>query len=131
MTPALATTEASQEDALTDAGDSLSIDASTSAPGVSDDSLDQNGAVTEGADSPDDNLRLVAEHIAKEHGLSQREVDVFMLLARGYTSSRIQKELYIAAGTVNYHTRNIYAKLGVHSKQELIELFEATKAERR
>ena len=47
-----------------------------------------------------------------------------MLLARGYTSSRIQKELYIAAGTVNYHSRNIYAKLGVHSKQELIELFE-------
>ena len=66
----------------------------------------------------------VATRISQDYGLSQRERDVFMLLARGYTSSRIQKELYIAAGTVNYHSRNIYAKLGVHSKQELIELFE-------
>lgn len=44
------------------------------------------------------------------------------LLARGYSSARIQSELFIAAGTVNYHTRNIYAKLGVHSKQEVIDL---------
>ena len=66
----------------------------------------------------------VADRICREYGLSQRERDVFVLLAKGYTSTRIQKELYIAAGTVNYHSRNIYAKLGVHSKQELIRLFE-------
>ena len=35
---------------------------------------------------------------------------------------RIQSELYIAPGTMNYHARNIYAKLGVHSKQSLIDL---------
>lgn len=69
--------------------------------------------------------------IAQEHGLSQREQDVFALLARGYTSARIQKELYIAAGTVNYHSRNIYAKLGVHSKQELIALCEYERANAR
>ena len=62
----------------------------------------------------------------REYGLSQRERDVFELLAKGYTSPRIQQELYIAAGTVNYHCRNIYAKLGVHSKQELIALFESS-----
>ena len=62
----------------------------------------------------------------REYGLSQRERDVFELLAKGYTSPRIQQELYIAAGTVNYHSRNIYAKLGVHSKQELIALFESS-----
>lgn len=70
-----------------------------------------------------DSDAIIAKTCA-EFGLSQRESDVCALLARGYTSSRIQKELYIAAGTVNYHSRNIYAKLGVHSKQELIELFE-------
>ena len=67
----------------------------------------------------------VFARLCDEHGLSQRERDVFELLARGYTSPRIQKELYIAAGTVNYHARNIYAKLGVHSKQELILLVES------
>lgn len=60
--------------------------------------------------------------VAKEFELSNREIDVLELLARGYSAARIQKELYIAAGTVNYHTRNIYAKLGVHSKQEVIDL---------
>lgn len=59
--------------------------------------------------------------VAKEYELTNREVDVLELLARGYSAARVQKELYIAAGTVNYHTRNIYAKLGAHSKQEVID----------
>lgn len=63
--------------------------------------------------------------IGKEHGLSNREMDVFTLLARGYSAAAIQSELYIAAGTVNYHTRNIYSKLNVHSKQELIGMVNA------
>lgn len=50
---------------------------------------------------------------------------MFVLLARGYASASIQKKLYIAAGTTNYHTRNIYAKLGVHSRSEVIELVNA------
>lgn len=60
--------------------------------------------------------------IAEEFDLSKREVDVLKLLARGNSSQHIQEALFIAAGTVNYHTRNIYAKLGVHSKQEVIDL---------
>lgn len=63
--------------------------------------------------------------IGKERGLSNREMDVFALLARGYSAAAIQSELYIAAGTVNYHTRNIYSKLNVHSKQELIGMVDA------
>lgn len=69
-----------------------------------------------------DPFRAKCIAIGNRFGLSNREVDVLALLARGYSSSRIQAELYIAAGTVNYHTRNIYAKLGVHSKQEVIDL---------
>ena len=62
------------------------------------------------------------EAAADEYGLSERERDVLRLLAEGRTSSRIQEELCIAAGTVNYHTRNIYSKMGVHSRQQLIDL---------
>ncbi len=62
------------------------------------------------------------KEVARDFELSNREIDVLALLARGYSAARIQKELYIAAGTVNYHTRNIYGKLGVHSKQEVIDL---------
>ncbi|WP_417175788.1 LuxR C-terminal-related transcriptional regulator, partial [Adlercreutzia sp.] len=31
--------------------------------------------------------------------------------------------LYISAATVQTHTKHIYAKLGVHSRQEIIDLF--------
>lgn len=72
--------------------------------------------------SAEPTLEEKCDAIAEHHGLSKRERDVLRLLARGYSSARIQSELYIAPGTVNYHTRNIYAKLGVHSKQSLIDL---------
>lgn len=72
---------------------------------------------------------LRCQKASNTFGLSQREQDVFLLLARGFSNSRIQQELYIAQGTVNYHTRNIYAKLGVHSKQELIDLVASFSAE--
>lgn len=55
-------------------------------------------------------------------GLSDREMDVLVLLAQGYSSPAIQEALHIAAGTVNSHTRNIYQKLNVHSKGEIIAL---------
>lgn len=66
------------------------------------------------------------DEIAHDKGLSPRETDVFKLLARGYTSPSIQRQLYIASGTVSYHSHNIYVKLDVHSKQELIDLVQAT-----
>ena len=62
------------------------------------------------------------DEVALRFGLSERERDVLELLAEGRSSARIQEDLCISAGTVNYHTRNIYAKLGVHSRQEVIDL---------
>ncbi len=68
--------------------------------------------------------------LSEQHGLSQREKDVFRCLAMGYDSSAIAKRLSVSKNTVRTHTRNVYAKLGVHSKQELIELVDAaTKGE--
>ena len=77
---------------------------------------------SERADSVQPALEEQCDRVARECNLSKREVDVLKLLARGYSSARIQSELYITPGTVNYHTRNIYSKLGVHSKQALIDL---------
>lgn len=71
------------------------------------------------------------DKIATEYSLSTRERDVFTLLAKGRSSARIQEDLCIAAGTVNYHTRNIYAKLGIHSRQEIIDLLENKQSVRR
>ena len=60
--------------------------------------------------------------IAERYGLSAREVDVLQLVAQGRSYARIREDLTISQGTVNYHMSNLYAKLGVHSRQEVIDL---------
>ncbi len=67
--------------------------------------------------------------IAHDGALSKRESEVLPLVLRGRTSERIAAELCISRNTVDTHIRRIYAKCGVHSRQELIDLGERTEAE--
>lgn len=65
------------------------------------------------------------ERFAQIYQLSARETDVAEQLVKGRGYARIQQELNIAEGTVNYHTRNIYAKTDVHTREDLIDLFDS------
>jgi HD-GYP domain-containing protein (c-di-GMP phosphodiesterase class II)/DNA-binding CsgD family transcriptional regulator len=49
-------------------------------------------------------------------GLTDREVEVLRLLARGLTKKEIAEELVIAPGTAHTHTVHIYEKLGVSTR---------------
>lgn len=62
--------------------------------------------------------------IAQNYGLTPRETEVLELLAQGRTVGVIREKLVISLNTARFHTKNIYAKLGVHSQQELIDLVE-------
>ncbi len=62
------------------------------------------------------------EAIAQAHRLTPREVDVASLVLQGHSLKMIAKLLYISDGTVQTHMKNLYRKLGLHSKQELIAL---------
>jgi len=46
-------------------------------------------------------------------GLTDREVEVLRLIARGHTNRVIGEELYISPKTVGRHVENIYVKIGV------------------
>ena len=59
--------------------------------------------------------------IALHYGLTPREYDMLVVLARGNSMARAQEELVISEGTAITHRRNLYRKLGVTSKQELID----------
>ena len=60
-----------------------------------------------------------------EHGrLTEREAEVLGYLARGRTKVHIAGALFVSENTVRSHVRNIYSKLGVHTRQELIDLLE-------
>ena len=58
------------------------------------------------------------------YGLTAREVDVAECFIRGYTLKKTADKLVLSQNTVKSHARSIYAKLGVSSKQELIDSFE-------
>ena len=60
--------------------------------------------------------------LAASYGLTEREDEVFALLARGKNATRVSEELAITKNTLKYHVRHIYEKCGIHSQQELIDL---------
>jgi DNA-binding CsgD family transcriptional regulator len=62
--------------------------------------------------------------IARRHGLSRRESEVFFYIGRGYNASYIASALYISDSTARTHLNNIYHKLGVTSRMEILEMFE-------
>lgn len=76
--------------------------------------------------APLDDLPAKCEHIAKVGKLTKREAEVLTLIARGRSTPRIQEELHVSANTVNTHTSHIYQKLGIHSRQELLDLVDTT-----
>jgi LuxR family maltose regulon positive regulatory protein len=52
--------------------------------------------------------------------LSERELEVLELIAEGLTNPEIASRLFLALNTVKAHTRNIYGKLGVHSRTQAV-----------
>ncbi len=52
--------------------------------------------------------------------LSPRELEVLAFLPTGLTAEEIAGELVISVNTVRTHLKNLYAKLGVHSRHEAV-----------
>lgn len=71
----------------------------------------------------EDRFAARAEELAAEYRITARESEIMLQLARGRSAAFIADELVCSPATVRTHMKNIYAKLGVHSKQELIDLF--------
>lgn len=59
-------------------------------------------------------------------GLTERETEIFALLARGRNGQFVMDHYVVSRNTVKSHVKHIYAKLEVHSQQELIDLVENT-----
>ena len=78
-----------------------------------------------------DQLPYTCHLIAVEYDLTRREEEILQLLVRGRTASRIAETLCITTATTRTHLRNIYAKLGVHSQQDILDMYEELAQEQR
>ena len=67
-------------------------------------------------------LEARAADLAATYHLTPREHEVVLLLAQGRSAPFIGNELGLATNTVRGYVQEAYAKLDVHSKQELIDL---------
>jgi DNA-binding NarL/FixJ family response regulator len=52
--------------------------------------------------------------------LTFREKEIVSLVEKGLSYKQMSDQLYVTTYTVNYHLKNIYKKLSIHSKSELL-----------
>ena len=75
------------------------------------------GLLTTMRDPPKPQFALNAAAIEE---LTDREQEVFMLMARGYTNADISEDLFISEGTVKTHTKRILSKLELRDRTQLV-----------
>ncbi len=63
------------------------------------------------------------DSICKKYGITEREKEILFLVLKNNSNSEISKKNYITLGTVKRHIHNIYQKIKVSNRSELIELF--------
>ncbi|MDR2380868.1 MAG: helix-turn-helix transcriptional regulator [Bifidobacteriaceae bacterium] len=84
--------------------------------------------------SPDELMRTIfkdkCDAVAEEYGLTNREREVLGFLAKGRSLPSIRSELFISKSTTSSHVSHIYAKLGAHSKEDVIAIVEGASARR-
>lgn len=73
------------------------------------------------------NLYKRVEEIVRYYKVSTREREILLCLLQGFSYKATASELNISEATVQSHIKRLYAKLDVHSRQELIEAVRSIK----
>jgi DNA-binding CsgD family transcriptional regulator len=69
-------------------------------------------------------LDTICKLLTERYRLTNREEEIMILLARGRSAPYIESKLQIKLNTVQSHTKNLYRKLDIHSRQELLSIIE-------
>ena len=98
--------------------------------GVAWGGVEPGRAVSRGPGEHVDPLAARTELLCGAFGLTQREAEVCSLIASGRNKTAVAEYLSLSENTVRTHSKNAYAELGVHTKEEPVELIERTAARR-
>lgn len=82
-----------------------------------------HGFLTKFADIPKDEQDNTMLRFKSDKQLTEKEAEVVKLLLQGYTYKMMARNLFITENTIKYHIKNIYQKLNIKSKMELIKMF--------
>lgn len=105
------TDEVARARVLTRSGGWLSMHAAL----LGDDPHGQVGVIVYPATQPE-----ISALIVDAYGLSQRERDVARVVLAGRSTQEIADDLHVTPYTVQDHLKSIFAKVGVHSRRELV-----------
>lgn len=67
-------------------------------------------------------IEVQCKALGESNALTAREIEVMELLCQGRSKAYIAESLFISENTVRSHSKHIYQKLSIHSRQELIDL---------
>lgn len=74
-----------------------------------------------------DHLEQRLDYIAETHSLTEREREVLALAYEGLTNPEIAEQLFVSKYTIKRHMHNIFGKLGVSTRMELVHLINGEK----
>ncbi|HBE78219.1 MAG TPA: hypothetical protein DDW65_10620 [Firmicutes bacterium] len=65
-----------------------------------------------------------AKNLITKAGLTPREIEILQLILKGRNNPYIRECLNISPNTLKFHLKNLYQKLAVNNRQDLLSLFE-------
>jgi len=68
------------------------------------------------------NYQYLLEMISAKYNISAREKEIIGLIAKGLSNDEIMDELFISSSTVRNHIYNIYKKIGINSRGQLLHM---------
>ena len=86
---------------------------------------DQSGQITIGQAAEKPIIKTLPSDFEElTQDLTARETEILFLILKGRNNPFIREKLNISPNTLKFHLRNIYHKLAVNNRQELLSLFE-------
>ena len=73
----------------------------------------------------EDRVENRCRDLAEQAQLTPRETEILGCLAQGRSTQYIAEKFTVSENTVKSHVKNVYQKLGVHSKQDVIDIINA------
>lgn len=65
-------------------------------------------------------IKAIYDDRKKRPSLSEREIEIVRLVAKGFSNDELAERLHLSPDTVKAHLRHVYEKLGIESRVEAV-----------